>query len=601
MMRRVPLWSVALVVLSLAALTVAQGYQPDGLWRFASYAKTSDLMVMTPTSYWVSGTGSDTNDCSQATPCATYAHLGAILPGRICDAVTLTATADYTGTGFRKTVAFCDHPAGDGGVTEGSLLITGTLANYAPADGGTGAGTFASAAAGSSCTLDAWTVQSGGYQVNDLTGKLIGITSGTGSGKDRLWPIFANDAGVIQPQSFGDATQPANTSAYQIYQASGSSNINANLGQVVAKGGPGAAQGTNAAAFEISVVGNTLSNGAGDDRRVTIQHFNVSGGSTVLAIGNGNLSIRENFCAGGTCWRSAPGSSLISLERNVDSAAIFALAANSSIGTDLPMLQVYNNLGTSAVTTALRLESVATLHSRGNYFPNGLVRLSSCRNCIARCDTYDSIRGGAAGIQDKNPGQMGGLPLDGVNLVNNSGSAYALSLSNGFGVAIDQNDGLVSTITATNGGHIAAVDRGALINWAPTTVFAGAGTADICPSGSISCVTIAAIHARPLRSLNFDLDGSRAWESGGLPGVWEPLTVIGTGSDEQKGTSTFVTLTKTVTFPTAFATTPDFCECVDPAVPPVACNCIGASASTANCTGLTNNGAFAWRCEAKKQ
>lgn len=600
-MRRVPLWSVALVLLGLAALTIAQGYQPDVL-RLGDLARMSDLRVLTPTAYWVSGAGSDTNICTQAEPCRTFQHVCDLVPVDICDAVTLTATADYTGAGCRKTVRFCDHPAGDGGVTEGSLLITGTLADYAPADGGTGKGSFASAAAGSSCTLDSWTVSGGAYNTNELQNKLIGVTSGTGSGKDRLWPIFGNDAGVIQPESFGDATQPAASSGYQVYQASGSSNINANLGQVVAKGGPGAAQGTNAAAFEISTSGNTLSNGAGDDRRVTIQHFNVTGGSTVLAIGTGTISIRENFCAGGTCWRSAPGASIIALERNVDSASIFALAANTSIGAEFPLIQMYNNLGTSAATTALRIESAATIYSRGNYFPNGLVRLSSCRNCVARCDTYDAIRGGAAGLQDSNPGQAGGIPLDGVQLVNNSGSTYTLSLSNGFGVAIDQNGGPASTITAAAGGHIAAVGRKAELNWAATTTFNGAGTLDMCPPNSTECIAVAAIRARPQRSLSPDLDGPRMWESGGLIGAWEPLLELGTGRDEQCGSSTLTVLTKTVTFTTAFATAPDFCECDDTGGTAAVCSWTGTSTTTtANFIGVSTGGTFAWCCKAKKQ
>jgi len=597
-MRRPAIWGVVLAVLGLSNSVLAQGFQPSLISNSADLARRAEVSVTAPLALYVSADGGDTAPCTVVQPCATIQHVCDIVPRDICDAVTITASADYTGTGCRKEgIRFCDHPAGDGGVTSGSLLVTGTLAAYAPADGGTGAGTMASAAAGSSCTLDSWTASGTAFNTNELQGKLIGITSGTGSGKDRLWPIYGNDAGVIQPESYGDATQPAASSGFQVYDSSGSSTINANLGQVVTKGGPAATQATNAAAFEFGVVSNGLHNGAGDDRPITIQHFAVSGGSTSLAIGS-NLNVRENFCGGSTCWRGVPGSSNVALERNSVTAGIFAVSANSSIGGDIPLMQVFNNWATSSTTTAIRVESAATLYSRSNYFPNGLLRLSSARNGASLCDTYDTVRGGAAGLQDTNPGQMGGFPFDGARLPNNSAQAYTLSLSNGFGVAIDQNGSVFSTVNSAN--HIAAIAWGARILWHPSTTFGGGGSGDICPSQTIGCVTIAAIHARPQKSVSLDFDGSRAMESGGLIGVWEPLTVLGTGRDEQCGTSTFSGTSKAITFSTTFATAPDMCWCNDPAA--AGCYADTATATTGGATfhGATNNGAFSWCCKATK-
>ena len=586
---------VVVLGMGLALLARAQNSNTDT----SGLARTSDFAVLSPLSYWVSGTGADSNACSQTSPCGTFQHICDLVPKDICDSVALTATADYTGTGCRKEgIRFCDHPAGDGGVTSGSLLVTGTLAAYAPADGGTGAGTMASAAAGSNCTLDAWTASGTAFNTNELQGKLIGITSGTGSGKDRLWPVFGNDAGVIQPESYGDATQPAASSGFQVYDSTGSSLINANLGQVVTKGGPGATQGTNASAFEFGVVSNGLHNGAGDDRPITIQHFAVSGGSTTLAIGS-NLNIRENFCGGSTCWRGVSGSGTVALERNVSTGGIFALNANTSIGGAVPLAQTYNNWASSATTTALRFEDAATIYSRGNWMPWGLLRLSGCRNCISICDSYDALSGGKAGIRDTNiAGQVGGWPMDGAKLLNNTGQAYTIALQNGFGVSLDQAVTATSTITSTS--HAIALSGGSQILWSPSTTFNGSGTADVVPTNTSGGVNISAIHARPQKSMVVDFDGSRAMESGGTPGTWEPLTELGTGRDEQCGTSTFSGTSKAITFATTFATAPDMCWCNDPAA--AGCYADTATATTGGATfhGATSNGAFSWCCKAKK-
>lgn len=587
------------VVLLVAGGVLAQGYQAGV--STSGLARTSDLMVLAPLNLYVAKDGgADTNPCTQALPCATIQHAFDSFPHRqICDAVTLTAAADYVGTGARGEIGWCDHPAGDGGVVNGSLLITGTLAAYAPADGGTGGGTFSSVSAGSNCTLDTWTLSGGGFNTNDLQNKLIGVTTGTGSGKDRLWPVFANDAGNIQPLSYGDATQPGNGSTFQVYDSVGSTTLNANLGQVVVKGGPGATQGSNAAAFEFTVLGNGLSNGAGDDRRLTIQHF-VSTGSTTLAITNGGVNIRENFCQGSTCWRAAAGVGTVALERNVATAGIFALAANSSVGAELPLVQMYNNLGASTVTTALRVESAATVYSRGNYMPNGLLRLSALRNSWSTCDVNDAIRGGAAGLADANrAGQVGGWPMDGSQFLNNTGQTYTVNLANGFGVTVDQNGGPASTITSAS--HAVAVAGGSQILWSPTTTFNGGGFIDVVPTSTAGSVTIAQIHARPQKSMVVDFDGSRAMESGGTPGLWEPLSVLGTGRDLQCGTDTFSGTTKTVTLPTSFAVAPNVCWCNDTAGAATACSWTGTSlVGSANFIGGSGH-TFVWCCTATKQ
>src|SRR5262245_5661537 len=133
-MRRLYLLVVAVFAL---LLFMAQTVPPAGVIT-QGLARTSDLMVLSPLGYWVSGAGADTNDCSQGSPCRTYQHICDLTPNDVCDAVTLTALADYTGAGCHKEgLRRCCHPGTDGGVVCGTLTATGTRKLFVRADGGT--------------------------------------------------------------------------------------------------------------------------------------------------------------------------------------------------------------------------------------------------------------------------------------------------------------------------------------------------------------------------------------------------------------------------------------------------------------------------------
>lgn len=591
--------SVTLFALgALASVVFAQNAATDGVGTVVP--TFSQLQVLAPLNLYVSSPtdgGIVGSACTQGQPCSAIQRACDLIPAQaICDAVSVYVAADYAGTGCRmEGIHFCSHPNPDGGVTWGSLAFHAGRHAYAPADGGTGAGTVASTTAGTNCSLDQVAVTSGGYNSAELVGKLLLF-----SGQSKMWPIRANDAGVITLQSFGDATLPSNGTAYQVYDSS--STLNANLGQVVVKGG--SAQGTNAAAFEFSGDPNTLSNGAGTDYRLLLDGFNVSGGSTVLAISNGVLSLTENYCGGNTCWRGAAGEASLAASRNISSGGIFALAANTTIGVHGPLRQLFNNLATSGTTTAYRSEDDSTLISRTNYFPNGLVRMGGCANCTSTCDTFDSIRGGAAGLTDT-PGNIAGhLAGDGLTFTNNSGSTYPINLTSGFTVVLDQNQGgltIPSSITAAGGGHGAILTLGAKFIWAPGTTFTGAGTLDICPGSTSACLTVANLRARKWKGFHL-LDDTMAFETGGTPGFWEPMFVLGAPREHQSGSSTFVGTTKTVSFPTAFIVAPTRCSCNDTSGAAAACSWTGtANTTTANFIGVTNNGTFTWDCDATKE
>lgn len=501
--------AAALVVVA----TMAQTVPPGGVVT-QGLAKTSDLMVLEPLGYWVSGSGDDRNACTQSYPCRTYQRVCDLVPRDVCDAVTLTALADYTGTGCRKEgLRRCCRPGADGGVVCGSFTVTGTRKLYVRSDGGTIAATLAAVTNGSATTGQAeeWSVVGGDFAPGELAGKWASVASGTGSGLDQLWPILANDAGVITLNAHGEVkTHPAVGSVVAIYEAPGSL-INAALGQPWANAGPPSEAQVNKQAAFIFSTGAAAASGAYNDRWITVQdmttNISVAGSALVASSGPGPVEIRHVASTNAAAlYRCVAGVVQPTLERNIitSTSGVLMLAYNSALGCDVVNGQFFNNY--APISTSgffISAGSARNLYSQSNFAPSALIRTGTCDTCRSRIDTLAGVR--MTGDFIDGTGGRGCWSVDGDTLTGNSGGAYTINLTGGC-VVVD-SVGPTSTIFNPPLGHVAALAFGGSLQWAPTTVF-DAGTGDnavVFTSTPSLGVTVMDIAARsPKRWVNWD-------------------------------------------------------------------------------------------------
>lgn len=142
-------------------------------------------------SFFVATTGSDANDCrAVGTPCLTIQAATNKIPKLLRDQVTVNVAAgSYAGfyiSGFSADTGIQQTSAG--------LLYDGALANSTPATG-TATGTATGATQGSGLTFGTLTDSGQTWTVNDLRGKFLVITAGTGVGQVRV--ISSNTATAI--------------------------------------------------------------------------------------------------------------------------------------------------------------------------------------------------------------------------------------------------------------------------------------------------------------------------------------------------------------------------------------------------------------------
>lgn len=141
--------------------------------------------------YFVDPTGNDGNGCtSVSTPCLTIQGAVNKAPNVLQDSVTVNVAAgSYAGfwlSGFQSKNGLQSN--------NGGLLISGALANSSPATG-TATGTATAGTAGSGATFGTLTDSGQTWTVNDLRGRYVVITAGTGNGQSRV--ISSNTATAI--------------------------------------------------------------------------------------------------------------------------------------------------------------------------------------------------------------------------------------------------------------------------------------------------------------------------------------------------------------------------------------------------------------------
>lgn len=188
----------------------AQGNTPTGgpVSR-GDLLKIRQYETVAATTYYVDPTGADTNACTATGVDACLTVPGAIakVPKLLRHVTTIQlAAGSYAGaivSGFT-----CDSGANSSG---GSLMIQGTLANVTPSTG-TATGTATGGSAGSTNTFGTLIDAGQTWTINNLQGKFIVITGGTGSGQIR--PISTNTATTITIA--GTWTAPTGTSTYAV-------------------------------------------------------------------------------------------------------------------------------------------------------------------------------------------------------------------------------------------------------------------------------------------------------------------------------------------------------------------------------------------------
>lgn len=164
--------------------------------------------------YFVDGTlGLDTNTCTASGTSACLTIQGAVnkIPKLIRDGVTVSIAAGTYGCVFLQgfSIDFGAQTA------TGGFLLDGALANVTPATG-TATGTATAGSAGATSTFGTITDSGQTWTVNNLRGKFVVITGGTGSGQTRV--ISSNTATAIT--IVGTWTSPTAGSTYAIQSPS---------------------------------------------------------------------------------------------------------------------------------------------------------------------------------------------------------------------------------------------------------------------------------------------------------------------------------------------------------------------------------------------
>lgn len=197
------LWGAASAQVHTSGALVATQVIPGDVSR----ATTAALNL------YVDTTGNDANDCTASGASACLTIQGAVnkVPKRLLHAVDIAVGAGTFAGGGAYVEGFSCEP-GASASTGGYLRIHGTLATATVATGtATGTATSGTASSGNTGTILTDSGQS--WTVDDLRGKLLEITAGTGSGQ--VVAIASNTATAITlAASLG--TTPNNTSVYAI-------------------------------------------------------------------------------------------------------------------------------------------------------------------------------------------------------------------------------------------------------------------------------------------------------------------------------------------------------------------------------------------------
>ncbi len=423
-------------------------------------AALSSVQTTAAMDLFVETTGSDSNPCtSVGAPCLTIQGAVNKVPKRIRNAVNITV-----GTGTFTAGAYVD-----GFITENDLnapstgayleikgtLITATVAT------GTASGTATAGSAGSNPTFGTLTDSGQSWTVNDLRGKLLEITGGTGAGQLRA--IQSNTATVITVT--GVWTAPTTSSTYVVRDWG--TVISGILNQPRANSYTAASSGLGG-----SFLLDSISNNSG--RGVTIQRFKFTGSRGVVH--NTEALVEISFCRFETTGTALPHRRYGGLFLSDNSASVAnnqiwlqpANGINSQIVTQRNFVR-----GASATGTAISVNVPVNLSITNDAYENltdgirfyesagsrltGIRMLTISGNCIA-----GQLVNPSAGVIEFSTGDLsscgtailtdGRFALQITNTVTGTGNTIAYNITNGGWLRIHSSATLTGTTEISHDG-----------------------------------------------------------------------------------------------------------------------------------------------------
>ena len=502
------------LLLSLSALAQPQAGGPIGTARRAgSTSGTWNQATTAALNLYVDTTGADTNACtaSGTSACLTIDAACQKVPKTIRHTVIITVGA---GTFASGGCYIQDFNIASGG----SLTITGTLANFAPATG-TATGTTTSRTTGSNNTRSTLTDSGQTWTVNNLRGQLISIDTGTGSGQYGM--ITSNTATAITIEGQFDVALAASGNTYSIKDWSTSISGPVSTYNNIQSTTPAAQTasffvGTNSEnqLGGVSNIAGTLSVGS-----FVIRHFKFTSGVTraILLWGNTFLSVNQNsFLNGGADVQIIGGTPALLMRENVANAAANVVYSSLS-GSATRFAYIRNNLqiagagmvNTSGFISMLRGESNESVAST-----TAAYRLSGCDDCAVRWDYMTTalycFRVGQFNLSQST---VGSYSIDGITC--NDWGADALAFNGNIQVKVDRN-AVASTGTNVNAFPIMVLNQNVNVLWSSVTNFTVPASNDfsfnaICNGSGLNYTQVQLRAASP-KSLTSVCDGSMIYE-----------------------------------------------------------------------------------------
>lgn len=290
----------------------------------ASAETTADLVL------YVDPLGSDSNACTSTGASACLTIQGALnkSPRFLKHRVTVNVAAgNYAGflvSGFAVDASTQKATAG--------ILIDGVLANVTPATG-TATGTATGGTAGSTTTFGTLTDSGQGWTTNNLRGRLVSITGGTGSGQVKV--ITANTSTSLTIA--GTWTAPVAASSTYAIQAPAA--IVTSTTALV----PTPIGATAIEAAGIQIANNVMSGGGAGTASgaITIRNLAVSVGASTGLISTGTHGVnllQTSITSAGLKLQN--GSRMTMTTGTVVSSGV---AVNMTLGAQLLALQSYIN------------------------------------------------------------------------------------------------------------------------------------------------------------------------------------------------------------------------------------------------------------------
>lgn len=327
-------------------------------------------MTFSDLTYFVDPTGNDSNACTTSGVNACLTIQGAInkSPKQLMNRVTINVAAgNYAGflvAGFVQDNSIQS--------VTGGLLIQGTLVNSTNLISGTATGIATSGTPASGSTWGTLTDATQNWTINDLRGRFLAITSGTGASTLLFKVISSNTATMIT--TIGTGFTPDATSHYAIQDAA----------SIITSG--------------IHTLPQAQTNGSGTGASIIFESNKVAklGGITVTAFGITNPVIQGGVAAV-SLENNAGTATLQNIQNNAGSPTHYVI---TGAGQELQLLRSYSVYDTHQhddrshvimQSGAARFTSISSMFEQGEYALSG--NNANGAATFTNSETHDTERG----------------------------------------------------------------------------------------------------------------------------------------------------------------------------------------------------------------